>query len=108
MATAPQINLDGPPPLPPEVAAAQTPQRAGLGALTGPLGAGGQNQGAVIERAMMIEQMLSSLAQMLPEFAPAADQMVQLLRSGVVQAMQGSPSPTPQQNMMGTGMGMIG
>ena len=109
MATVPSgIPLDGPPPLPPDLAATQSPRQAGLGDLTGARpGTGGMTQGAVIERAMMIEQMISSLAQMLPGFAPAADQIVQLLRSGVVQAAQGQPSPS-QPSMMGMGMGMMG
>ncbi len=44
------------------------------------------------------------LAQMLPGFSSAADQIKQILRVGVVQAMQGSPSPAIPQGGMGMGM----
>ena len=101
MATMPQAGLDAPPPLPPDVAATQRP---GLAQMTE--GQPGQAQEGVIERAMMIEQMVSSLAQMLPGFSSAADQIVQVLRQGVVAAMQETPSASPQG--MGMGMGMMG
>lgn len=95
----PGMMLDSPPPLPPSLAQTQAPPQMGaspsMGALAGPanMGSGGVAAGAAIQSAMAIEAQIISLTRMLPGFAPAADQIIQLLRSGVVQASQGQPAP---------------
>lgn len=91
----PQGKLDGPPPLPPDVGATPTMQ-----GLAGPAGMGGQ-QRAVIERAMAVEKILTSIGDISPEIAGELDGLRQQLRAIVVKGLQGSTGGAPQPAQSG-------
>ena len=57
---------------------------------------------ALIERAMLAEQALTSLAQVSPDLTPLVAELVEKLRSGVSQKVQGGQGP---QQQGGTGIG---
>ena len=98
-------SLSGPPPLPPDVA-----QQASIESLAGRQapggggpGAGSTQQGAVIERAMLIEQGIMSLAKLMPELGALADDLISRLRAGVASTLQQGSAQAPQGGATGAG-----
>lgn len=108
-------TLDAPPPLPPGM---KTPDYSTLAGNYNQGGAPptGELAGMVLQQAMLLEKVSMSLAKMLPAFAPMAAQIVQLMRAGIVQALQMSQQGSGQVPMAmaggapptGGGMGMGG
>lgn len=110
MGASPRAPLDGPPPLPPDVAQqASVEQLAGRqtpGAPGAP-GAGATQQGAVVERAMLIEQGLMSLAKLMPELGVLVDDLTSRLRAGVASVLQQGSAQGSQGGASMTGGGML-
>lgn len=92
---ASQGKLDGPPPLPPDVGATPTMQ-----GLAGPAGMGGQ-QRIVIERAMAIEKMFTSLGDVAPNMVGELDGLRQQLRTIIMKGLQGSTEGAPRPEPSG-------
>ncbi len=62
---------------------------------------------ALIERAMLAEQALTSLAQVDPRLTPLVATLVEQLRSGVQQQIQGGGQGVQQQQPGGAGLGDV-
>ena len=88
-------QLEGPPPLPPDVGATPTMQ-----GLAGPAGAGGQ-QRAIIERAMAVEKILTSIGDISPNIVGDLDGLRQQLRTVIMKGLQGSSGGAPQPESSG-------
>ena len=104
-------NLDGPPPLPGQKRppGQQLQDLAGQGQ-EGQQPAGGQESSvnAVMEKHMFIEQRIAELAQILPNFAPIADQMKTALRQGIAQALQAQATASqPPQDQAAQFLGTL-
>jgi len=63
---------------------------------------------AIIERAMLVEQVLQSLASVAPGLTPAVAQIIDLLRASVAGQLQGGQSPMGMGAPGTPGMGMMG
>ena len=98
-------KLDSPPPLPPRLSDPKAPDLARLsGQPTGTKPTGDMAQ-IVIEHGMLAENLLVSLARMLPSFAPISTQIITTLRAGIVQALQQASTPQGAQANLAAGAG---
>ena len=104
------ISLDQPPAQPPSLNGPQASIGGMIGQMSpgGPPGGGPGLQGAageIMAKAMQAEKLLNDLASILPGFRPIAEQIVSVLRQGVVRSLQpagglpagggGPAGPTP-------------
>ncbi len=104
-------RLDSPPPAPSGVVRPAPPAAPAGAMMSG--GSAGINQNtlpqAVIERAMLVEQTLTSLSQVAPTLTPLVAGLIDQLRSGVSGALQGGGSglQPPQPSIPGMGAGAM-
>ena len=107
-------TLDQPPPLPPNLGAGGEGNRLQALAGQGPEGTpvGTERARMLAERAMLAEQVMSSIADMDPELVPAMEELRMRLRVAVAGRMGQSTSPPMTSGaspmpMGGGGVGLI-
>lgn len=100
--SSPGGRLDGPPPAPTGVMRRAPEPTVPAASAMGGTGAGVASNfpQAIIERAMLAEESLKSLAQILPDLMPVMAQMIDTLRAAVGGAVQGGPTPNPAMGPM--------
>lgn len=100
------VSLSQPPMLPPKLSGPQASLGGMIGQTNTPSAQGGATSEDTMKKAILIEQLLQSLAGDLPDFRPIAEQIVMVLRQGVVRSLQsiagGGPPPGAP---MGAGQG---
>lgn len=104
------VSLDQAPPSPPSLSGPQAQMAGSMG--QGQDATGSSTMQATVQTAMQIEMGLQTLASTLPSFAPIAQQMVSVLRSGIANALQqvsgaglGTGAPQPLGAPSGAGAG---
>jgi len=102
-----ESKLDSPPPLPPKLSDKNAPDLAKLsGQPTGTSPTGGLAE-IVVEHGMLAENVLVSLAKILPALTPLISQVTASLRSGIVSALQNSGTPQGAQQSLAAGAGPV-
>lgn len=91
-------RLDAPPPLPPSLSDKNAPDLSKLNGTPSGTPPTGQLLQVVLEHANLAEQILTSLAHMLPSFVPVASQVIASMRLGVVGALKQAQG-NPQQSL---------
>ncbi len=97
-----RISLDSPPPPAPGNVRRADPSVPASAAMGGAITSTTLPQ-ALIERAMFVEDALKSLAQVSPNLTPLVAQLVEQLRSGVQQQIQGGGQGNQQPGNAGLG-----
>jgi hypothetical protein len=102
-----ESRLDSPPPLPPRLSDRNAPDLAKMaGQPTGTPPSGGLAE-VVVEHGMLAENVLVSLAKILPALTPLISQITASLRTGIVGALQNAGTPAGAQQSLAAGAGPV-